>query len=36
MRSRTDQLQRVLNRAIPESEAPKVMTLASGKSFVRR
>ncbi len=36
MRSRTDQLQRVLNRAIPESEAPKLMTLASGKSFVRR
>jgi actin related protein 2/3 complex subunit 2 len=36
MRARTDNLQRVLNRAIPESEAPKVMTLASGKSFVRR
>jgi actin related protein 2/3 complex subunit 2 len=36
MRARTETLQRVLNRAIPDSEAPKVMTLASGKSFVRK
>ena len=36
MRYRTETLQRVLNRAIPESEETKEMKLASGKSFVRR
>jgi len=36
MRNRTETLQKVLNRAIPDSETPATMKLASGKTFVRK